>query len=113
MIACGLWIALYLAGVTNGHEGFNVTSLVTAITAALPAMGAALYGIRMHGDFGGIADRSEVTVKRLLRLQRAVEADALEFDRLAARLRRFCEITLADVAHWRTTYQARPLILPG
>jgi hypothetical protein len=113
VVACALWIVLKVSGLTNGGEGFNVTSLVTAITAALPAMGAALYGIRMHGDFGGIADRSDVTVKRLRRLQRAVDADALEFDRLAARLRRFCEITLTDVAHWRTTYQARPLILPG
>lgn len=113
VLACALWIALKFAGLTSSHAGFNVTALVTAITAALPAMGAALYGIRMHGDFGGIADRSDVTVKRLRRLRRAVEADALEFDRLAARLRRFCEITLADVAHWRTTYQARPLILPG
>jgi hypothetical protein len=113
VVACVFWIALKLVGLDAAYASFNVTALVTAITAALPAMGAALYGIRMHGDFGGIADRSDVTVKRLQRLQRALEADALEFDRLSARLRRFCEITLADVAHWRTTYQARPLILPG
>ncbi len=113
VVACVFWIVLKPTGLLAFHASVNITALVTAITAALPAMGAALYGIRMQGDFVGIADRSEVTVKRFKRLQRALEADALEFDRLAARLRRFCEITLADVAHWRTTYQARPLSLPG
>lgn len=114
IVACAAWITLKLGGfdVTHGR-GVNVTSLVTAVTAVLPAMGAALYGIRMQGDFAGIAERSAVTVKRLQRLQRVVEADGPDFDLLSARLRRLREIALADVAHWRTTYQARPLTLPG
>ncbi|MBO9518205.1 MAG: hypothetical protein J7493_09075 [Porphyrobacter sp.] len=114
IVACATWIALKLGGFDVSHgKGVNVTALVTAVTAVLPAMGAALYGIRMQGDFAGIADRSTVTVKRLQRLQRALEADGPDFDLLSARLRRLREIALTDVAHWRTTYQARPLTLPG
>jgi hypothetical protein len=112
-VTCAIWIALKFGIHMSVANDVRITAVVTVISAVLPAMGAALYGIRMHGDFAGIADRSTVTVKRLQRLQRAVDADALDFDRLSARLRRFCEITLADVAHWRTTYQARPLTLPG
>ena len=63
VIACVTWISLKLLGIPMNHGGgFDVTALATAITAALPAMGAALYGIRMHGDFAGIADRSAATV---------------------------------------------------
>lgn len=114
VIACVLWIGLKLSGAPMAMSGgLDLTDIVTAITAVLPAMGAALYGIRMHGDFAGIADRSLVTVKRLERLKRSMECDPLEFDRLLARLRRLSDIMLTDVANWRTTYQARPLTLPG
>jgi hypothetical protein len=46
-------------------------------------------------------------------LSRALKDDPLDYARLIARLRRLAEIMLADVEHWRTTYQARPLALPG
>jgi hypothetical protein len=67
----------------------------------------------MHGDFAGIADRSLGTVSRLERLKRSMDTDPLDYGRLLARFRRLSEIMLMDVAGWRTTYQARPLTLPG
>ena len=97
----------------NFGGAVGLTEIVTALTAGMPALGAAIYGIRMQGDFAGIADRSEVTVVRLDRLRRALKDDPLDYARLIARLRRLAEIMLADVEHWRTTYQARPLALPG
>jgi hypothetical protein len=39
--------------------------------------------------------------------------DPAEHARLQARLRSLADIMLSDVAHWRTTYRARPLTLPG
>ena len=112
--ACVLWIAAKLTGAPMQlGGGIGITEMVTWITAAMPALGAAIYGIRMQGDFVGIAFRSEVTVARLERLKRSLADENLDYTKLMARLRRLSEIMLADVEHWRTTYQARPLALPG
>lgn len=112
-IACAAWIAAKLLGLAQVFMGIDLTVTVTMLTAVLPAMGAALYGIRMQGDFSGVADRSQVTATRLSTLHRGLESDPLEFPRLQARLRRLSDVMLADVARWRITYQARPLTLPG
>lgn len=114
IVACVVWIIAKLTNVPMTFGGtIGLTEIVTALTAAMPAMGAALYGIGMQGDFAGIAQRSEATVARLERLKRALKGDPLEYARLNARLRRLADIMLTDVAHWRTTYEARPLKLPG
>ncbi len=114
IIACTVWIIAKLSGLPMSFGGsIGLTEIVTALTAALPALGAAIYGIGMQGDFAGIAQRSEATVARLERLKRALKDDPLEYARLISRLRRLADIMLTDVAHWRTTYQARPLKLPG
>ncbi len=113
-LACIAWIAVKLAGLEPGKlPGLDMTVAVTVATAVLPALGAALYGIRMQGDFSGVAERSLTTAARLETLQRALAGDPLDFGRLQARLRRLSDVMLADIAHWRTTYQARPLSLPG
>ena len=114
IVACVLWIVAKLAHVPMNFGGtIGLTEIVTWLTAAMPALGAAMYGIGMQGDFAGIAQRSEATVARLERLKRALKDDPLEYARLNARLRRLADIMLIDIAHWRTTYQARPLKLPG
>jgi len=114
IVACSAWIIAKLTGMPMTFGGtIGLTEIVTALTAAMPALGAAIYGIRMQGDFAGIADRSAVTVVRLERLKRALKDDPLNYTRLIARLRRLADIMLSDVEHWRTTYQARPLTLPG
>ena len=113
IVACTAWIVCKLAGVPMNFGSVGLTEIVTALTAAMPAVGAAFYGIRMQGDFARVADRSLVTVARLERLKRALNVDPLDYARLTARLRRLADIMLADIEHWRTTYQARPLALPG
>jgi hypothetical protein len=94
-------------------DWLDLTALVTAITAAFPAMAAALYGIRMQGDFSGIASHSRTTVGQLERFKTILQADVLDFELLKARLHQLSGIMLANVASWRTTYQAKPLTLPG
>jgi hypothetical protein len=114
VVACAVWIVAKLSGIPLGAVGkVGLTEVVTFTTATLPAIGAAIYGIRMQGDFVGIAHRAHTTVARLERLKRAMMNEPTEYVRLNARLRSLADIMLADVAHWRTTYQARPLALPG
>jgi hypothetical protein len=115
VVACVVWIVFKLAGWPMGVIGnVGMTEVVTFLTAVLPALGASIYGIRMQGDFAGVAFRSQVTVTRLERLKRAMNDDPLDdYARLATRLRNLADIMLTDVSNWRTTYQARPLALPG
>ncbi len=85
----------------------------TIASAALPAIGAAIYGIRMQGDFAGIAERSESLAHNLTTLRQVIAADALSFDTLKRRVARATDLLTRDLASWLQTYHARPLTLPG
>jgi hypothetical protein len=82
-------------------------------SAALPAIGAAIYGIRMQGDFAGIAERSAALAHNLTVLRKVIDADALSFDTLKRRVARATDLLTQDLASWLQTYHARPLTLPG
>ena len=85
----------------------------TIASAALPAIGAAIYGIRMQGDFAGIAERSESLAHNLTTLRQVIDADILSFDTLKRRVARATDLLTQDLASWLQTYHARPLTLPG
>lgn len=85
---------------------------VTIICAAFPAIGAAVYGIRMQGDFGGAARRSAQLRQQLSTLRQAIHADTLDFDTLTRRVRRVADLLQGDLTSWLRTYHARPLALP-
>ncbi|WP_088311189.1 hypothetical protein [Novosphingobium sp. B 225] len=85
----------------------------TIISAALPAFGAAIYGIRMQGDFAGIAERSADLAAKLRFLKRAIGDGEPDFDNLSRCARGVTSLLTADVASWLHTTSARPLALPG
>ncbi len=85
----------------------------TIASAAFPAIGAAIYGIRMQGDFAGIAERSEGLAHNLATLRKVIDADVLSFDTLKRRVARATDLLTRDLASWLQTYHARPLTLPG
>ncbi len=86
---------------------------VTVVSAALPAMGAAIYGIRMQGDFAGSAERNAALASHLVELRRIVEDEPPGFDGLRRMIRRTAELLTADVSQWARSTRARPLSLPG
>jgi glycosyltransferase involved in cell wall biosynthesis len=86
---------------------------VTVLSAGLPALATATYGIRVIGDFEGIARRSERTHQDLKNLIEAVKQDPLILDRLRMRARRAAEAMLGDVASWRMAAESRRLNIPG
>jgi hypothetical protein len=90
-----------------------VLTATTIASAALPAIGAAIYGIRMQGDFAGIAERSESLARNLGTLRQVIDADALSYDTLKRRVARATDLLTQDLASWLQTYHARPLTLPG
>ena len=87
--------------------------VATIATAGLPSIGAAIYGIRMQGDFAGTAERSEGLAQALTGLRAVIDDDDREFDTLTRRIRRASDLLTEDLASWLQTYHARPLALPG
>lgn len=91
--------------------------LVTALTAGLPVLATAAYGIRVIGDFEGSARRSKRMAAEITALIAAMEADdAAGAGDLAAaqeRARRAADIMLGDVASWRIAAEGRTLAIPG
>lgn len=90
-----------------------LTIAATIISAALPAVGAAIYGIRMQGDFSGIAERNRAIGEQLETLRNVIVEDELTFDTLARRVCRVTDLLTDGLASWLRTYHARPLALPG
>jgi len=114
IFACMVWIIAKMTGTEHGHEeAVDVTAVVTFLSSLLPAVGSALYGIRMHGDFAAAGDRSHAIHNQLERLRVAIGRDPVERGRLSARLRRLTDIMLSEVDQWRLMSEARPSELPG
>lgn len=114
MIGCVVWLVAKSLHLEHANLlGMDLTSLVVFLAALLPAIGAALYGIRTQGDFCGFAERSRLIANRLGKLRLAMLRDPLDYHRVTARLRRLSEIMLAEVDQWRQLSESRPLELPG
>lgn len=90
-----------------------LTIAATIVSAALPAIGAAIYGIRMQGDFAGIAERNRALGEQLATMRTVIAEDDLTFDTLSRRVRRVTGLLTDGLASWLRAYHARPLALPG
>ena len=114
ILACVAYLGVATFIGKPGNIGpFGGTELVTVATALFPALAAALYGIRMQGDFAATSERSAVIARQLAQLRSAIERDPLSYERLVDRSRRLGEIMLAEINQWRLHYETRPMSLPG
>lgn len=96
-----------------GQLTHHLPVAITLVSAALPAIGAALYGIRMQGDFAGVVERNHALSAQLGQLRRIAADEDAGFDNLRRLIARTAQLLTADVAQWRRASQARPLALPG
>lgn len=87
--------------------------VATIATAAFPAVGAAIYGIRMQGDFAGNAQRSQALRDQLQALRKVIDEDDRGYDTLKRRVRHAADLLTEDLSTWLQNYRARPLVLPG
>jgi len=90
-----------------------VTYTVTILAAGLPALATASYGIRVIGDFEGIARRSRRTRSALRRVIRALRQDPLDLAIFRMRANEASDAMLGDVASWRLSAESRGLAIPG
>ena len=88
---------------------------VTLASAGLPALGAALYGIRAQGDYEASASRSEATARKLLAVRERVLAarEASDIAVLRDLFAEAAEIMQTDLSDWRQIYRHRPIALPA
>jgi len=115
IVCVALLMEKLAAAMVPDLEPYGHLLAIVAATAgaALPAIGAAIYGIRMQGDFAGIAGRNHALGHHLTTLATVIADDPLEFDTLGRRAKRATDLLTADLASWLQTYDARPLALPG
>jgi len=110
-IACIAFLVYY----KWNHDGAIAFALpATFVTALLPTIGTAFYGIRVLGDFEGIARRSRAMAVRLESIQaslRELQDPSLQDISRLAELS--SDALLAEVAVWRLVFRTRPLELPG
>lgn len=105
-----LWLVLWFA---EPHLAKGSKHLLTALTAGLPALATASYGIRIILDFEGVAARAHhlgAELHAALAAWHAAPASAASLQRL---VRRTAEVMLGDVASWRLLAEGRRLAVPG
>jgi hypothetical protein len=108
----GMCLLLLAFKLLHGCDGLFV-EVGGAATVALPAFGAAMFGIRIQLDFAGIARRSERLCMQLESLRNAITSDCDDYVLLLDRSRRLAQIMVSDISDWRVTYRGRPFVLPA
>ena len=83
-----------------------------ALSAGLPALGAAIFGIRMQGDFDATAERSLLTAQKLQRIADLLTQPGIGFARQADLVEAAAAAMLSELGEWRRAYARRSLELP-
>ena len=87
--------------------------LVTFLTALFPAFGASLYGMRAHGDFSGVEERSNNIAKHLTSMIEWLENGETTYSFLLAQLDAIREVKGAELRDWRVTFERKQLAVPA
>jgi hypothetical protein len=80
-----------------------------AFAIAFPAAAAAIYGIRLFGDYEDIVRRSQRTGKALLALQPLLDRNSEDLLTLRARAGQTATAMLSDLEAWRVAVESRYL----
>ncbi|MGH6767547.1 MAG: hypothetical protein ACRECO_00850 [Xanthobacteraceae bacterium] len=99
------------------EQGIKIAKqVVVAFAAGLPALGAALAGIRVQGDFESAKERSERMVDELTALKAEYErtiARNAQLDHTASMLIDTARMMSEDLAAWQDLYGRKRLTLPA
>ncbi|NJC32810.1 hypothetical protein GGR88_000284 [Sphingomonas jejuensis] len=91
----------------------SASKWLTVLGAALPTLGAALFGIRGQSDFAGASRRSTGTADRLARAAQRLETDPITLPVITRAVEDAAATMAADVGEWRTSYLDRKLAIPA
>ena len=102
-----------MAVLTHAQFMAPMKTLLGVMSAVLPTLGTAVFGIRGQGDFAGAARRSAETAGALQRAFDRLMAPPIDLPS-AARATEDASVTmLADLGAWRTSYRDRKLAIPS
>jgi hypothetical protein len=110
------FLELYLLNwlVGAGEPVEPLSKAVTFLSGVLPAFGAALFAIRVQGDFDESARLSKEMVKRLSALEAEVARQGdLGFAALSRLVEETASALTADLSDWQLLYRGKPLTLAG
>ena len=107
--ACVLFLAGY---VPFADYVKKMTAPFIFLTAGLPAVGAAVFGMRGHGEHLLAASRSANTALALKRNAARLK-HVFRADLLASELEKTAAIMLADLNEWTVSYRERSLEIPA
>lgn len=107
--ACVLFLAGY---VPFQYYVKKLTEPFIFLTAGLPAVGAAVFGMRGHGEHLLAASRSANTAQALQRNATRLK-HVFRADLLASELEKTAAIMLADLNEWTVSYRERSLEIPA
>ena len=107
--ACGLYLVLNLAA---PHLLKELKYGFVFVTAGFPALGAAVFGMRGHGEHLLAASRSANTANSLATNAQKL-AQVRDIESLASELERTAEIMLSDLNEWTVAYSERSLQVPA
>ncbi|GAB4518777.1 MAG: hypothetical protein Tsb0010_03030 [Parvularculaceae bacterium] len=122
LAACLGYLAIILAAEMKLFDGAYelkdaLKYWVVMATAFLPALGAALLGIRVQGEFSTTAERSEAMGRRLAALRQEMGGRLADGEISMLELQRFveagAETMLIEIVDWRFVYSSKPLSLPA
>lgn len=116
-VLCLVWVAaaaFYLAHLPGtGWIKTLLKPMLTFLGAVLPALGAALAGIRAQGDFEASAKRSRATARQLAQLAKRLKAPPLSYRQACLLQRWVADAMASELVSWRLLYANRPLTIPG
>ncbi len=97
---------------------FVIKPIVSIAAAGLPALGAALTGIREQGDFEGFAERSKATERQLSVIEAKIKSLLDGRGKISLRnaqdiLLTATQIMAKDVSAWHEQYSSKRLSLPA
>lgn len=113
MITVAGGLLTLVAVLTHAQFMAPMKTLLGVMSAVLPTLGTAVFGIRGQGDFAGAARRSAETAGALQRAFDRLMAPPIDLPS-AARATEDASVTmLADLGAWRTSYRDRKLAIPS
>jgi len=83
------------------------------LSAGLPALGTAIFGIRVQGDFSGTAARSRTTAQKLEAIVAVLAADDPDLSRASDLFEQASRAMLAELSEWRLAHQQHDLVIPA
>jgi hypothetical protein len=120
VISVALFLLLLIGGATGfvTSEGLaHASKWFTLLSVILPALGAAVSGIRYFGDFERFAAISEVTAEKLDGVHQRIDllsaaADTLDYDRISDLVHAADDIVVTEIERWQSVFGGKHITVP-